>query len=74
MNNFRQQNEHLKELILKQETYSSRPNLIIRGLTLNCSFLILVGSFTSCSKKNYQLCQGINQLIQISWLSIRCPT
>ena len=35
MNNFRQQNEHLKELILKQETYSRRPNLIIRGLTLN---------------------------------------
>ena len=35
MNNFRQHNEHLKELILKQETYSRRPNLIIRGLTLN---------------------------------------
>ena len=35
MNNYRQQNEHLKELILKQETYSRRPNLIIRGLTLN---------------------------------------
>ena len=31
MNNFRQQNEHLKELILKQDTYSRRSNLIIRG-------------------------------------------
>ena len=29
MNNFRQQNEHLKELILKHETYSRRPNLIL---------------------------------------------